>query len=355
VIGTETALDGSLVTSLEKTPVRDREGFTFMQPRGVIEDAGLGNRISRLSVVNAIKIVDGVRDGTQGIGIRSASEPTVTEERGLSLWVDNCYFENNRVALLLHNAGAGMAGLTSTLVVERSLFKNNVRGSVNFNMLTSGSTVHATYRDNIFIGGAQSNIGLQIGGGSYGSDDTQMFILSSGNVFEDFTVNNPQSGGMVIVNGWHGDGANPASDRNWVSVRSQSDTFRKNRWGILVNQAFTNLPSLQDRRMAFPGNDNTTRLQVLGGSFEENTTHNIEIFNPRDTRSPADKAAQGVPRGNVVELLLRNTTTVGLSTFMLRAPGDPSNRNIVIGSDVALAHSNDDVTIDGSFTWTGED
>ena len=97
------------------------------------------------------------------------------------------------------------------------------------------------------------------------------------------------------------------------------------------------------------------RLQVLGASFEENTTQNIEIFNPRDTRSAADKATQGVPKGNVVELLLRNTMTVGLNTFMLRTPGDPSNRNIVIGSDVALSHSNDDVVIDGSFTWTGED
>jgi hypothetical protein len=315
--GTATILDGSLVAPTPGTLITDCEApaGTFSAPRGVIEDAGHDNRISGMSIRSAA-----------GIGVRYALTPGDGE--GLSLVIRDSLFENSRLGIAFLNAGCAMSGATSTIVVERSVFTGNGRGIANFNLLADRAVIDATYRDNVFVG---NDTGVQLGGGSYGSDDSGMFIASSGNRY----VSN--TSGLVLLNGWHGTTGLKASDGNLLHLTSSRDSSIGNAVGLQVRNA---LITSSD---AVPSSENRIRLDILAGTFAGNG-QNLNAMAWTDAR-PGQPATVGM--ANTVALLIRETSSSGPATFAIcdGSPTEPSNRVILLGSPNALANSNDGVDI----------
>lgn len=223
-----------------------------------------------------------------------------------------------------------MSGTNSTILVERSIFRNNQRGIATFNLLVHAGNIDATFRDNFFFGNTVA--GLQLGGGSYGSDDSRMQVFSAGNRFEGNSV------GVALLNGWHGSSGFKASDRNSLTLVSQRDVYLGNAYGVRVQNALIGFP------LSAPSSGNATRVDILSGTFVGNRYH-LHATAWSDLRVGGSGT---VGTDNTVELLIRNTASSGEATFAIcgGSPAEPSNRVVLIGSDTALETANDGVLLE---------
>jgi hypothetical protein len=315
---TATILDGSQLASGPLTVISDCETppGTFTPPRAIIEEAGFDNAISSISVRFAF-----------GIGIRQpiAAAPGSS----LSLTIADCVFENCRLGIAFNNSGCSMYGAKASLKVERCIFNNNQRGIAIINLLASGATTDASLIDNLF---SQNTVaGLQIGGGSYGTDDSTMRVTSAGNRFE------LNAAGALLMNGWHGATGRKASDRNQLVLISQRDVYVGNSYGVRVQSA---LITFND---SVPSSGNSTRVDILAGTFVGNTDHLAAT-------AWTDLRPGGGPVGtdNTVELLIRHTTSSADAKFALcsGSPSEPSNRVTLIGPATAVESANDGVLVE---------
>ncbi len=336
VVGTETIIDARNLSAVSLAR-SDCHGNPFTVFKSVIA-VGRGNRVTRLTVRDRDSLIGG---RPFLIGFANVA-PSNQGGSGLQAEVSDCILENSRGGVSFSNLGREASGFASRVTLERNVIRLNISSIIIANAATCGASMHTFLRGNRVYSNSNGLVG--VGGGS--ADDSEVHLVSLGNVYGPNRFYGCLfSGGQDAA----GAGLSKGGNRNRLWWSSVSDAIWKNGPGAGGVFAAAGFGQVSSAERSF---DNQVRLEFLGTRFvkEGGDPQNRAGGARRDLTIFGAFGSQGLNpgEGNAIDILVRGATSDGApGAFVISdsLPAAPNNTATVIGSDVAFEHANDDVDI----------